>query len=89
MNKEIKSRIKHKRDTDTNWTNVNPILLDGEIVVVDNETGRPKLKVGDGESSYSQLSFINTSDTTQTINTETWTFTLVDGTTVSKQIVVE
>lgn len=89
MDKEIKTRIRHKRDTDTNWMNVNPILLDGEIIVVSDQSGNPKLKVGDGETNYDQLSFINMGGGTSTSNTvETWTFTLVDGTTVSKQVVV-
>ena len=58
MNKEINARIKHKRDTDTNWMNANPILLDGEIIIVEC-TDAVKLKIGDGKTNYSQLSYMD------------------------------
>lgn len=49
-------RIKHKRDTSANWTTQNPVLLDGEIIVVNTDNGT-RTKTGDGDKRYSQLPF--------------------------------
>lgn len=53
---EFDARIKNKRDTEANWTAANPVLLNGEIIFVDTDSGLRR-KVGDGSSTYSQLSF--------------------------------
>jgi len=55
--KEFNTRIKHKRDTDTNWTTNNPVLLDGEIIIVDTIAGTARTKIGDGMQTYTQLPF--------------------------------
>lgn len=34
------TRVKNKRDTNTNLELANPIFLNGEIVIVDHETDR-------------------------------------------------
>ncbi len=57
MEKTFETRIKQKRDTDENWAQKNPILLDGELIFVDTADGQLKAKVGDGVKSYIQLSF--------------------------------
>ena len=54
---EYLSRVKFKRDTSSNWTSYNPILLNGEIILVDTENGELKAKIGDGEKRYTQLPF--------------------------------
>ena len=56
-NKEFKTRVKHKRDTDEDWTINNPVLLDGEIIIVDTDTGVTRTKIGDGVQTYTQLPF--------------------------------
>ena len=56
-NKIFNTRIKNKRDTEANWTSKNPVLLNGEIVVVDTASGETRFKVGDGAKKYSQLPF--------------------------------
>lgn len=58
-NKEILTRIKHKRDTSLNWTINNPVLLNGEIILVDIVGGKGELraKIGDGIKTYTQLPF--------------------------------
>ncbi len=55
--KNIKTRIKHKRDTSANWTKNNPVLLNGEVVIVDTANGETRTKTGDGTSKYSALPF--------------------------------
>lgn len=50
------ARIKHKRDTSANWTSSDPVLLDGEIIIVDTDNG-VRTKTGDGEKKYTQLPF--------------------------------
>lgn len=54
---EYESRIKLKRDTSANWTEKDPVLLDGEIVIVKTANGSTRKKVGDGTKKYSQLPF--------------------------------
>lgn len=53
----INTRIKNKRDTNSNLERYNPVLLNGEIVIVDHEIEGLKIKFGDGVSTYSQLPF--------------------------------
>lgn len=45
--KIFNTRVKNKRDSVSNWTDKNPILLDGEVVVVDST---------DGESLFNDVS---------------------------------
>ena len=54
---EFNARIRHKRDTSANWTAKDPVLLDGEIILVDTASGSVRKKVGDGQKKYSQLPF--------------------------------
>ena len=57
MATEFNTRIKFKRDTSSNWTNKNPVILNGEIILVDTESSELRAKVGDGVKSYTQLPF--------------------------------
>lgn len=54
---EIKGRMKQKRDTAANWEAKNPVILNGEIVLVDTKVGELRAKIGDGAKKYSQLPF--------------------------------
>lgn len=54
---QYNTRIKNKRDTSANWTASDPVLLDGEIIIVDTASGGVRKKVGDGVKKYSQLPF--------------------------------
>ena len=54
----IKTRIKQKIDSIDNWINKNPILLSGEIGIVSGD--RPRIKVGDGVHTFSQLDYATT-----------------------------
>ena len=54
---EYLSRVKFKRDTSSNWTQYNPVLLNGEIILVDTDSDELRAKVGDGVKSYTQLPF--------------------------------
>ena len=55
----INSRIKHKRDTVTNWENSNPIILDGEIIIVEALNGELRFKIGNGADHYIDLPFMD------------------------------
>ena len=55
--KELKTRIKWRRDTSANWTNSNPVLLDGEVIIVTTDAGETRFKIGDGIKTYTQLPF--------------------------------
>ena len=56
-NKTFNTRIKNKRDTSANWTSKDPVLLNGEIIIVDTASGETRFKIGDGTKKYSQLPF--------------------------------
>ena len=58
---QINTRIRQKRDTAANWTNNNPVLLNGELIVVETSTGAIRLKVGDGVKTFNQLPFLDES----------------------------
>ena len=55
--KNINARIKNKRDTSANWEKHNPVLLNGEIIIVDTVSGEIRYKTGDGIKKYTQLPF--------------------------------
>lgn len=55
--KMLNARVKNKRDTSANWTSNDPVLLDGEIILVDTNNSELRFKVGDGTKRYSQLPF--------------------------------
>lgn len=58
MNEKIlKTRIKQRRDTVANWTNNNPVLLKGEIAIVEDTDGAIRFKVGDGSKTFSALAY--------------------------------
>lgn len=57
MSTTLNARVQSKRDTSANWTQNNPVLLDGEIIVVDTNSGDVRFKVGNGTSTYTQLPF--------------------------------
>lgn len=48
--------LQHRRDTEENWNTSNPILADGEIIIVQTTTQK-KIKIGDGKSNYKDLPF--------------------------------
>lgn len=57
MSKNINVRIALKRDTSANWMNYNPVLLNGELILVDTAEGQLRAKIGDGIKTYTQLPF--------------------------------
>lgn len=55
--KVINARHQLSRDTSANWTAADPVLLDGERIIVDTDAGAVRYKTGDGTKKYSQLPF--------------------------------
>ena len=55
--KQFNSRIQQKKDTSSDWTANNPVLLNGEIAIVVTNSGETRFKIGDGTSSYTALPF--------------------------------
>ena len=52
---EIKVQMQQRRDTAANWTSADPTLLGGELGF---ETDTNKIKIGDGTTAWSSLSYI-------------------------------
>ena len=57
MSDSYNTRIKLKRDTEENWTSKNPILLDGEMIIVKTNDGKIRKKIGDGVKKFSELPY--------------------------------
>lgn len=57
MSDSYNTRIKLKRDTEANWTRKNPVLLDGEMVIVKTTDGKTRKKIGDGTKKFSELPY--------------------------------
>lgn len=55
--KQFNSRIQWKKDTASNWTSNNPVLLNGEIAIVVTNTNETRFKIGDGTSSFTALPY--------------------------------
>ena len=59
-------RVHNKKDTHDRWSSLNPILLDGEIIIVSFEEGSIKFKVGDGIAHYNNLPFLDINNNNNT-----------------------
>lgn len=60
--KNIKSRIVHKHDTETNWAKATGFIpKQGEIIVydIDDTYDYERIKIGDGVTNVNSLSFVN------------------------------
>lgn len=65
--KEFKARLVNKIDTYANWTSNNPVLLKGEIAIVDvpvstdvvQQEPAVLMKIGDGTKKFNELSWIS------------------------------
>ena len=57
----INARIRQKRDTAANWTNNNPVLLNGELIAVETSAGAIRFKIGDGIKTFNQLPYTDES----------------------------
>lgn len=53
------NRIQIRRDTSKRWTEINPLLMEGEIGW---ETDTRKAKMGDGINNWNDLPYITVSD---------------------------
>lgn len=68
--KTFNTRVQNKRDTSANWTTNDPVLLDGEVILVDTNDGELRFKVGDGTKRYTQLPFTDEPLRTMITNVE-------------------
>ena len=57
MDRTLSARIKIRRDTASNWSLYNPVLLSGELGI---ETDTLKIKIGDGVLPWGSLSYLET-----------------------------
>lgn len=62
MEKNVKTRIQHKHDTEANWSKATGFIPKiGELIVYDADGtySYPRFKVGDGTTSVVNLAFAN------------------------------
>lgn len=57
LTKTIQATVKNRTDTAANWTQKNPMLAEGEIIVVQTSAGETRLKIGDGVKTFTQLPY--------------------------------
>ena len=48
----------NRRDTEANWQSINPIVANGEQIIVDTNSGI-KIKIGDGVSHFNDLEYVD------------------------------
>ena len=58
-NVNLNTRLIIRNDVESAWQSANPQLLKGEFAVSTDAAGGPKIKVGDGTKTWSELSYIN------------------------------
>ncbi len=58
MANKLNVRIVNKKDTEQNWNTNNPVLLDGEIALVETADG-VRIKVGNGNDNFQALSYVD------------------------------
>ena len=56
-NKNYNARVGNRRDTLANWELNNPVLLLGELAIVDLDNGEVRKKYGDGVTDFKTLPF--------------------------------
>ena len=66
MANEIKSRIALRKDLETNWSTLDPVLLNGEIAIVQKNNSDEKtsysIRIGDGINHFNDLGSIDAGD---------------------------
>lgn len=79
ITKTIQATVKNRTDTAANWTQKNPVLAEGEIIVVQTSAGETRLKIGDGVKTFTQLPYIDEqiyNNVVTSVNGETGDITL-------------
>lgn len=56
-NKTLLAQIKQRSDTAANWTAKDPVIGNGELIIVETSAGEKRFKVGDGEKTFTQLPY--------------------------------
>ena len=59
MSTELKTRIKLRKDLEANWVSANPVLLDGEISIVNAGSKGLRIKLGNGTSKFNELQYLD------------------------------
>lgn len=77
-NKTLLAQIKQRSDTAANWTAKNPVIGDGELIIVTTNAGEKRFKVGDGEKTFTQLPYAD-----ENILSKIKTYTAGDGISIS------
>lgn len=81
--KELLTQLKLRKDTAANWTDKNPILGNGEMVIIETSSGEQRFKVGDGEKTFTQLPY-----TDENLLSKIKSYTAGDGISISNEGVI-
>jgi hypothetical protein len=52
MGSNLKTKINLRKDVLSSWTKADPVLGDGEMAIVEDESGQLAMKIGNGVSSF-------------------------------------
>ena len=81
--KELLAQLKLRKDTAANWTEQNPILGNGEMIIVETSSGEQRFKLGDGEKTFTQLPYAD-----ENILSKIKNYTAGDGISISNEGVI-
>lgn len=81
--KELLAQLKLRKDTAASWTEKNPILGNGEMIIVETSSGEQRFKVGDGEKTFTQLPY-----TDEALLSKIKTYSAGDGITISNEGII-
>lgn len=81
--KELLAQLKLRKDTAANWTEKNPIIGNGEMIIVETSSGEQRFKLGDGEKTFTQLPY-----TDENLLSKIKTYSAGDGINISDEGVI-
>lgn len=81
--KELLAQLKLRKDTAASWTEKNPVIGNGEMIIVETSSGEQRFKVGDGEKTFTQLPY-----TDETLLSKIKTYSAGDGIAISNEGVI-
>lgn len=81
--KELLAQLKLRKDTAASWTEKNPVIGNGEMIIVETSSGEQRFKIGDGEKTFTQLPY-----TDETLLSKIKTYSAGDGITISNEGII-
>lgn len=59
MSNNINTKISQRHDALSNFENINPSLIDGELIACELSDGSVRFKLGNGTARFNELKFVD------------------------------